>query len=72
LQEGDEYDGEWVHNVKHGYGVYRWISGNTYLGQWVENRREGKIGELQWANGDKYSGEVIFCFFFPSCLFDLD
>ncbi len=48
-----------MRNVKHGYGVYRWASGNTYVGQWAENRREGKIGELHWANGDKYSGEVM-------------
>ena len=48
-----------MRNVKHGYGVYRWVSGNTYVGQWVENRREGKIGELHWANGDKYGGEWL-------------
>ena len=33
-----------------------------YTGQWKDNRREGKLGELKWMNGDEYIGEVgILC-----------
>ena len=58
-KEGDEYVGGWKRNVKNGFGVYRWVSGNTYTGPWVDNRREGKLGELRWFNGDAYVGEWL-------------
>ena len=29
---GDTYDGEWVNGVKHGYGVWNGITGDSYIG----------------------------------------
>jgi hypothetical protein len=39
------YDGEWISNVKSGFGMYKWTSGNMYTGMWRENRREGAVRE---------------------------
>jgi hypothetical protein len=30
--EGPIYDGEWVKNVKHGFGIEKWPSGSFYEG----------------------------------------
>ena len=29
---GDTYDGEWVNEIKHGYGVWKGASGDSYIG----------------------------------------
>ena len=46
----------YVNNVKHGNGSYKWNNGKTYSGNWVNNRPEGN-GVLEYAN-KKY--DVLF------------
>lgn len=41
--------------MKHGYGVYKWKSGNVYKGQFVNDQREGH-GIMIWSDGTKYEG----------------
>ena len=31
-KEGDIYKGDWINNIKEGYGVYRHANGSTYDG----------------------------------------
>ena len=39
---GDNYKGEWEHNLKHGKGTQYWKkSGAIYDGDWVEGLRHG-------------------------------
>jgi len=35
------YDGEWKKGVKDGYGMWRGIFGDSYMGQWVESKAHG-------------------------------
>ncbi|CAF1178583.1 unnamed protein product [Adineta ricciae] len=41
---------------KHGYGMYRWSNGRTYVGQWYRNQMDGD-GVESWPNGSKYQGQ---------------
>lgn len=40
---------------KHGYGIYRWPNGRTYIGQWYEDQMHGD-GIESWPNGSRYQG----------------
>ena len=55
----DEYEGDWMDDLMHGFGIFKWMtgsrSGDCYIGDWKEGRREGK-GEYTYALGDKYEG----------------
>jgi hypothetical protein len=42
-------------DCENGYGYYRWASGDYYMGEWDDKKRDG-VGTLFWANGQKYSG----------------
>ena len=35
----------------HGYGIYKWKSGNIYEGEWKDNKYNGK-GIYKWKNGN--------------------
>jgi hypothetical protein len=52
---GDEYNGEWIDGVKHGFGVYTMSDKSKYEGSWVNDDREG-FGEFTNTNGDLYRG----------------
>ena len=43
-------------NVKHGYGIYRWVEGSVYYGEYKKNNIDGH-GHLRWPNGNEYCGE---------------
>ena len=43
---------------KDGFGLFKWVSGNYYLGQYSNDEREG-IGEMNWNDGSKYIGEWV-------------
>ena len=45
-------------NCENGYGTYKFSSGNTYTGNWMNGVHHGK-GSHVWANGDSYSGDFI-------------
>mmetsp|Transcript_6554 Transcript_6554/g.10255 ORF Transcript_6554/g.10255 Transcript_6554/m.10255 type:complete len:185 (+) Transcript_6554:137-691(+) len=55
---GDSYYGEINGEGKrHGKGVYRWLSGETYQGEWKHDSQHG-FGEFKYADGkSRYSGE---------------
>ena len=38
------------------YGSYSYADGETYLGEWRDDKRHGR-GIYTWADGDKYAGE---------------
>lgn len=46
--DGSVYDGEWVRGVRHGRGLLR-CPEFEYMGQWTENKMEGKGCVLGWA-----------------------
>ena len=51
------YEGDWVNNKRHGYGVRRYHSGNVYEGEWANNNRHGQ-GVMRWVDIDQsYSGQ---------------
>lgn len=51
----NEYDGEYENDVKWGYGVYKWKSGNIYKGKYEDDERHG-YGEMHWTDGSVYKG----------------
>ena len=50
------YDGDWVNNVKHGWGTRQYASGNIYQGMWFNNVRHGE-GTMKWHDSNQvYTG----------------
>ena len=43
---------------KHGFGIYRWIDGSIYEGDYRNDLRHGK-GRFLWANGESYEGDYL-------------
>ena len=50
---GDKYDGEFLNNQMHGYGVYDWADGRRYEGYWVDNMMHGR-GTYKGKDGSIY------------------
>ncbi|KAM5213697.1 radial spoke head 10 homolog B isoform 4-T7 [Hipposideros larvatus] len=57
-QEGTSwYEGDWVHNIKEGWGIRCYKSGNIYEGQWANNVRHGE-GRMRWlTTNEEYTGQ---------------
>uniref|UniRef100_A0A5G2QN75 Radial spoke head 10 homolog B2 n=1 Tax=Sus scrofa TaxID=9823 RepID=A0A5G2QN75_PIG len=58
-QEGTSwYEGDWVHNVKKGWGSDgSYKSGNIYEGQWENSMRHGE-GRMRWlTRNEEYTGQ---------------
>ena len=53
---GETYDGEWIQGCKNGFGIWKGIFNDSYMGEWRDNKVWG-YGVHQWTNGDKYEGE---------------
>ena len=59
---GSKYRGQMTHRIngqpqeRQGFGIQRWSDGAVYLGEWVDNKAEGK-GVFWHAEGDVYVGE---------------
>ncbi|PNI14785.1 RSPH10B2 isoform 9, partial [Pan troglodytes] len=50
------YEGDWVQNIKKGWGVRCYKSGNIYEGQWEDNMRHGE-GRMRWlTTNEEYTG----------------
>lgn len=56
LANGAKYNGEWLGQERHGYGVQIWKDGSKYEGEWAQDKANGK-GTLHHADGDVYEGE---------------
>jgi hypothetical protein len=54
--KSNQYEGQYFHDKKQGYGVFKWASGNIYRGQYMNDEREG-IGEMRWTDGSVYIGQ---------------
>lgn len=51
------YDGDLVKNVRHGWGVRQYPSGNVYKGMWFNNVRHGQ-GTMKWVDHNQiYTGQ---------------
>ena len=51
------YEGEWVSNQRHGFGVMYYASGNIYEGDWVQGVKRG-VGKMIWRDSSEcYEGE---------------
>ena len=42
---------------KHGKGVYKWLDGSTYEGDFKKDLRHGN-GLFKWSNGESYKGTI--------------
>ena len=43
---------------KHGSGIYRWLDGSTYDGEYANDLRHG-TGRFLWVNGESYKGDYL-------------
>ena len=57
-QNCNTYDGEYANDLKQGYGVFKWTSGNIYEGEYFEDERHGH-GAMTWTEGSCYEGDWI-------------
>ncbi|XP_049494869.1 radial spoke head 10 homolog B-like isoform X2 [Panthera uncia] len=57
-QEGTSwYEGDWAYNIRNGWGVRCYKSGNIYEGQWEDNVRHGE-GRMRWlTTNEEYTGQ---------------
>lgn len=51
------YDGDWFDNLKHGWGVRQYESGNVYEGMWYKHERQGE-GKMVWR--DRKGGKEMY------------
>ena len=51
------YDGDLVNNVRQGWGMRQYPSGNVYQGAWYQNVRHGE-GTMRWLDREQmYNGQ---------------
>jgi hypothetical protein len=55
---GDEYEGDFAHGCREGWGEMREASGVHYAGCWVASQRHGR-GKQTYVDGSVYEGD--FC-----------
>eukprot|EP01034_Spumella_vulgaris_P021930 gene21930-28010_t len=53
---GDVYEGQWENDLKHGYGVYKFVCGEVYRGHFHHDKASGS-GHNAYENGDSYKGQ---------------
>lgn len=53
---GNRYEGEWMDDMKSGYGILFYVNGEKYEGFWELDKAHGK-GTLTYINGTKYVGD---------------
>ena len=37
------YEGEYLNDNKHGFGIYTWADGKQYIGEWYEGKQHGNV-----------------------------
>ena len=50
------YEGEYLEDMKHGQGEFKWASGGFYRGGYLHDIKCG-YGEMYWADGSIYRGQ---------------
>eukprot|EP01022_Parablepharisma_sp_SALTPOND_P004605 TRINITY_DN120618_c0_g1_i1.p5 TRINITY_DN120618_c0_g1~~TRINITY_DN120618_c0_g1_i1.p5 ORF type:complete len:148 (+),score=20.30 TRINITY_DN120618_c0_g1_i1:406-849(+) len=58
LTNGAVYKGQWLGQMRHGYGVQVWPDGARYEGNWRYNKAHGK-GKFFHVEGDVYEGDWV-------------
>eukprot|EP00300_Choanocystis_sp_HF-7_P043209 c9806_g1_i1.p1 GENE.c9806_g1_i1~~c9806_g1_i1.p1 ORF type:complete len:752 (+),score=119.28 c9806_g1_i1:32-2257(+) len=58
FENGDRYNGEWVHGREHGFGVYLYQDGSKYEGEWRDGKRHGKGVFVFWSGNVEESEYV--------------
>ena len=53
--DGRKYEGEYVNDKKHGYGIYTYPDGRSYKGQWAHGKQHGQ-GIFITPQGDQRKG----------------
>ncbi len=54
---GNKFEGQFFEGNRK-YGLFIWLSGSSYFGEFVNNQATGKT-RFTWANGDYYIGEYL-------------
>ena len=54
---GDIYEGAWINDLKHGYGILEKKGGDKYYGFWNEGLKEGQGYYYYYQKGKIYMGE---------------
>jgi hypothetical protein len=52
---GEKYSGQWLGNLRHGFGTLTLADQSEYEGNWEYGLAKGK-GKYTYANGDEYDG----------------
>lgn len=53
--DGSEYRGQTIKGVRIGVGMYKYYSGDVYLGDWKDDQMHGK-GVIIYADAERYEG----------------
>ena len=48
--------GEWINDLKNGYGIEDYSNRDKYLGKWKNNLKDG-LGVYYFSNGNIYQGQ---------------
>ena len=56
--DGDKYEGNWIHGERTGKGTYYYSDGDKYVGDFVDGYFHGK-GTYYWTDGDRYEGDWL-------------
>jgi hypothetical protein len=51
----EEYEGQWVTDLREGVGRQRYGNGDVYDGDWIAGRRDG-FGVTVYRSGEEYDG----------------
>jgi hypothetical protein len=54
-EETNLYEGEYLDDMKHGVGEFKWATGGQYKGQYSHDLKSG-YGEMMWGDGSVYKG----------------
>lgn len=54
---GERYSGTLVMGSKEGYGVYKYMNGNVYDGEWKKDKKHGKGKYDYFLTGESYEGD---------------
>jgi radial spoke head protein 1 len=53
---GDQYEGDYRHQQRCGFGSYVFQNGARYIGEWVAGQKQGQ-GKFHYPDGSSYDGE---------------
>ncbi len=57
---GDRYEGDYLNDRRHGFGIYEWANGDRYEGLWLNDDRQGySVIEMRQALAVRAAAEVM-------------